>query len=197
MPHLAQTHLVKNSFFTSDLILSISLRPLVLLASRQQKYRWDNKQYDCYIETLDSVNIAGKHSQKSPSSVSSVCVVWHRLTFLRIHKWIIKSCRSVVVHTGSVSQSKRPLPDVFALLSGTLFPPGSSLFLSVTNFHSFTFSVSHSSLYNTVAIATWSPRGFISSLFNLRSDGGSHLRCVTQLAERVQSVAAGGGILST
>lgn len=81
MLHLAQTHLVKNSFFTSDLILSIYPRPLVLLASRQQKYRWDNKQYDCYIETLDSVNIAGKHSQKSPSSVSSVCVVWHRLTF--------------------------------------------------------------------------------------------------------------------
>lgn len=48
--------------------------------------------------------------------------------------------------------------------------------------------------YNTVAITTLSPRGFIKSvsgLFNLRSDGGSQLQWITQLPElsRVKLIA--------
>lgn len=48
--------------------------------------------------------------------------------------------------------------------------------------------VFHSSLHNTVAIATWSARGSTgsaSSLFNLCSGGGSHLKWITQLAQQL------------
>lgn len=73
----AQTLLVRkqtsDSFFRSDVVL--------ISYWRRSSHVSRNIKYHCYIETLDSVNIAGKHSQKSPSSVLSVCVVWHRLTF--------------------------------------------------------------------------------------------------------------------